>query len=248
MFLGYRGLIGVLAIGSVCCTESPTASTTSLMPWTKPLSDLPSGMHFVALLDGSHECPVSESLADSLKAYLKESPLRVYIVDPERCSHCVPDRFQGTPWMLAVQDGVVVDAQSGAASLRSEGGLRRNLDGIAAFLARNGLAAHDAPPPPKAPPWTLAQPLVSKQLSYLDFSDMSLAGRDLRGGVLSGSILRNVNLSHADLRGSILSRADLRGANLVGARLEGVFWSYTVCPDGTISGAANEHPCVVPGP
>lgn len=248
MLRRHRAFIGMLAIGGLCCTKTPAAPTAGLVRWTRPISALPSGMRFVALLDGARSCPVSASLEDSLGAYLKESPLWVYVIDPEQCIRCVPDRFQGTPWMLAVQDGAVVDAQAGAASLRSEGGLRRNLDSIAAFLARNGLAADAVPPPPKAPPWALTEPLISKQLSYLDFSDLSLAGKDLRASVFSGSILRNADLSHADLRGSILSRADLRGANLNGAKLQGAFWSYTICPDGTISGAANEQPCAVRGP
>ena len=63
----------------------------------------------------------------------------------------------------------------------------------------------------------------------------SLRGADLSSTDLSGSNLRHADLEDADLSGADLSGADLTGANLTDADLDGVVWSKTTCPDGTVS-------------
>ena len=52
---------------------------------------------------------------------------------------------------------------------------------------------------------------------------------------LSYADLSSANLNNADLTGANLSYADLTGANLFGADLDDVWWSDTICPDGTNS-------------
>ena len=47
---------------------------------------------------------------------------------------------------------------------------------------------------------------------------------------LFGAKLRNADLTNADLSG-----ANLTNAVLIGANLTGVTWSYTTCPDGTVT-------------
>jgi uncharacterized protein YjbI with pentapeptide repeats len=66
--------------------------------------------------------------------------------------------------------------------------------------------------------------LARADLTGINLCDADLAGMDLRGTVLTGSVCRftqwrGANLSHADLRGAYLADSDFRGADLSGALL-----------------------------
>jgi uncharacterized protein YjbI with pentapeptide repeats len=66
--------------------------------------------------------------------------------------------------------------------------------------------------------------LARADLTGINLCDADLAGLDLRGTILTGSVCRftrwrGANLSHADLRGAYLADSDFRGADLSGALL-----------------------------
>ena len=87
--------------------------------------------------------------------------------------------------------------------------------------------------------------LSGADLSYADLSranlnhaylyDADLSYADLSEADLANANLWSADLSSADLYGAALYGADLTNANLNYADLTGVYWDYTICPDGTNS-------------
>ena len=98
--------------------------------------------------------------------------------------------------------------------------------------------------------------LSGQNLGSANLSGATLSGANLSGANLTNANLTNANLAGANLTGATLSRANLRyttltGANLTNANLgytnlkgatglgtatlTGASWSYTNCPDNTLS-------------
>tara|TARA_B100001123_G_C14991933_1_gene899939 strand:- start:4 stop:825 length:822 start_codon:yes stop_codon:yes gene_type:complete len=82
--------------------------------------------------------------------------------------------------------------------------------------------------------------LYAANLSYTNLNSVDLSNSFLVLANLSNSYLIYANLSGSDLQSADLSNsymgdANLFGADLTNAILVGIYWSNTICPDGTNS-------------
>ena len=75
--------------------------------------------------------------------------------------------------------------------------------------------------------------LTYANLSYANLRMANLSYANLTGANLTGANLSYANLTGANLLAANLAYANLTGANLTGANLTGVYWSNTICPDGS---------------
>lgn len=84
--------------------------------------------------------------------------------------------------------------------------------------------------------------LACADLTGINLCDADVAGMDLRGAILTGSVCRftqwrGANLSHADLRGAYLADSNFRGADLSGALLFSVSLDTADLTGANLSGA-----------
>lgn len=197
------------------------------------------------LLSSSDSCPATTYLMPALDELAAEYPhvpfAKVFTDEGRQLSPYV-----GSPWLLVLKNGAVVDAQFGA--FGGKVGHGWNIDRVRHLLERNRLVAPRGDLSrllQEVPEFTIRGSLSDRDLSVTKLAGMNFAGRPMMRAKLTGADLSNADLRGANLTGAYLQHANLRGAKIKGAVFKEAIFSETTCPDGTVIGGRADDTCTV---